>query len=152
MDIMLQRILELIPKKHGSKKELADAIGINSNSISEWKAGRAKSYPKYAPKIAEYYCVSLDWLSGKTDRDIISTSTDDGINTFLLLLNTRIVVTKNEFTKRKESIENNFSGVNFNIQSNYQDSIELAILENTIKVLNDLKSNYIGINRLSDCE
>ena len=30
MDIMLKRILELIGDKHGSSKELADFIGVNS--------------------------------------------------------------------------------------------------------------------------
>lgn len=68
MDKMLERILEIIPEKHGSKKELADAIGIPANLITDWKAGRAKSYPKYAPQIAGYYGVSLDWLSGMSDE------------------------------------------------------------------------------------
>jgi len=68
MDIMLQRILELIPQKHGSKKELADAVGIPSNLITDWKAGKNKSYPKYAAQIANFYSVSLDWLSGNSDE------------------------------------------------------------------------------------
>lgn len=68
MDKMLERILEIIPKKHGSKKELADAIGIPANLITDWKAGRAKSYPKYAAAIADYYNVSLDWLSGRSEQ------------------------------------------------------------------------------------
>lgn len=68
MDIMLQRILETIPDKRGSKKALADAIGFPANLITDWKSGKNKSYPKYAPQIADYYGVSLDWLSGLTDE------------------------------------------------------------------------------------
>lgn len=67
MDIMLQRILELVPNKHGAKKELADAVGFPANLITDWKSGRNKSYPKYSAQIAEYYGVSLDWLSGNSD-------------------------------------------------------------------------------------
>lgn len=68
MDIILKRILGVVPTKHGSKKELADAIGIPANLITDWKAGRNKSYPKYLPQIAGYYGVSLDWLSGLSDE------------------------------------------------------------------------------------
>lgn len=67
MDIMLQRIIHLIGPKHGATKELADAIGVSPNLVTDWKGGRAKSYTKYAPKIAEHYGVSLDWLSGLSD-------------------------------------------------------------------------------------
>jgi transcriptional regulator with XRE-family HTH domain len=70
MDIMLNRIIELIGNKRGASKELANVIGIPANLITDWKAGRNKSYPKYAPAIAEYYGVSLDWLSGLTDEKV----------------------------------------------------------------------------------
>lgn len=65
MDTMLQRITQIIGSKHGGQKLLADAIGVPSNLISDWKGGRSQSYPKYAPQIAEYYGVSLDWLCPK---------------------------------------------------------------------------------------
>lgn len=68
MDIMCKRIFELVGAKHGAIKELAAAINVSGNLISDWKAGRAKSYPRYAPQIAAYYGVSLDWLSGATDE------------------------------------------------------------------------------------
>jgi transcriptional regulator with XRE-family HTH domain len=67
MDIMLNRILQVLGKKHGDTKKLAEYLGVSANSISDWKAGRVKSYIKYAPQIAEYYNVSLDWLSGNSD-------------------------------------------------------------------------------------
>jgi transcriptional regulator with XRE-family HTH domain len=68
MDIMLQRILLLLGDRHGSVKELADFLGVSGNTVTNWKSGLAKSYTKYAPQIAEYYGVSLDWLSGLTDE------------------------------------------------------------------------------------
>lgn len=68
MDIMLQRILELVGEKHGAGKELCDALQIKPNMVTEWRKERVKSYTKYAPQIAEYYGVSLDWLSGLSDE------------------------------------------------------------------------------------
>lgn len=68
MDIMLARILELIGKKHGSAQELVKAIGLSKNAVTEWKSGRSVSYKKHAPQIAEFYGVSLDWLSGLSDE------------------------------------------------------------------------------------
>ena len=68
MDIMLQRILELVGTKHGAAQELVRAIGCPKNAVTDWKAGRSRSYKEYAPQIADYYGVSLDWLSGLTDE------------------------------------------------------------------------------------
>lgn len=68
MDIMLSRIIELIGNRHGAVKELAEYLGISGNNITNWKAGRSDAYKKYAPQIAEYYGVSLDWLSGNSDQ------------------------------------------------------------------------------------
>jgi transcriptional regulator with XRE-family HTH domain len=68
MDIMLERILKLIGDKRGAIKDLATYLGISGNNISDWKSGRAKSYRLYLPQIAEYYGVSLDWLSGNSEE------------------------------------------------------------------------------------
>ncbi|WP_312280757.1 helix-turn-helix transcriptional regulator [Oscillibacter sp.] len=68
MDIILQRIIELIGKKHGATKELAEALGISPNNITNWKNGYNKGYPKYLPQIAGYYGVSVDWLAGLSDE------------------------------------------------------------------------------------
>lgn len=67
MDALLENIICLIGSKHGAKKELADYLGISQNVFTSWIAGKSKSYSKYAPKIADYYGVSLDWLCGNSD-------------------------------------------------------------------------------------
>jgi transcriptional regulator with XRE-family HTH domain len=67
MDVMLSRILLLIGSKHGAAQELVRAIGCPKNAVTDWKAGRSRSYKEYAPQIADYYGVSLDWLSGLSD-------------------------------------------------------------------------------------
>lgn len=74
MDIMLERILSLISRKpdgkyvHGAKKEFCERIGAPVNIVSEWEAGKTKSYRNYLYKIASEYDVSVEWLKGETDE------------------------------------------------------------------------------------
>lgn len=75
MDIMLQRILSLIPKKpngdfvHGEKKKFAVSIGFKSGEIvSDWIAGRSDSYKNYLYEISQKYGVSVEWLRGNSER------------------------------------------------------------------------------------
>ena len=75
MDITLERILSLIPRKpdgkyvHGSRKEFAQSIGLESgNLIADWENGRNKSYRNYLYEIAAKYNVSVEWLKGETDE------------------------------------------------------------------------------------
>lgn len=77
MDIMLAKIIELIGAKHGSAQELVRAIGCPKNAVTDWKAGRSRSYKEYAPQIAAFYGVSLDWLSGLTDEKEIKKASPD---------------------------------------------------------------------------
>ena len=81
MYVMLQRILELIGDKHGATKQLAEAIEVSPNTISNWKSGTNKSYTKKADKIADYYGVSVDWLCGRSDdREIKKAPTEGECN------------------------------------------------------------------------
>lgn len=75
MDITLERILSLIPKKengdfqHGAKKEFAQNIGLKSgNLISDWINGRSESYTGYLYEISAKYGVSVEWLRGETNE------------------------------------------------------------------------------------
>ena len=75
MDIVLERILSLIPKKpdgkfvHGARREFANKIGLKSgNLISDWVAGRSSSYDGYIYEIADKYNVSVEWLKGESDQ------------------------------------------------------------------------------------
>lgn len=75
MDITLERILSLIPKKadgkyvHGAKKEFAESIGYDSGDIiSMWEKGTSLSYRNKLHEIAAKYGVSVEWLKGETDE------------------------------------------------------------------------------------
>lgn len=74
MDITLERIMSLLPKKqgggiqHGAKKEFARNLGLSgSQVISDWVSGRSTSYKNYLYQISEKYDVSVEWLKGETD-------------------------------------------------------------------------------------
>lgn len=75
MDIMLERILSLIPKKengdfkHGSLAAFARPLGFkDGHIISDWIAGNSTSYTNYLYQIASQHSVSVEWLRGETDE------------------------------------------------------------------------------------
>ena len=85
MDIMLERILSLLPKKadgslvHGARTSFAKSIGAPSNIFAEWIAGRNNSYRNYLYQISAKYNVSVEWLRGETDeKEQKNKPTDDG--------------------------------------------------------------------------
>ena len=73
MDIMLERMLSLIPRKpngkyvHGEKKRFCEVIDAPTNIASEWEAGKTKSYRNYVYAVAAKYDVSVEWLRGETN-------------------------------------------------------------------------------------
>lgn len=72
-DIMLERILSLLPRKpdgkyvHGCKKAFADSLGLPHNIVMEWESGKSRSYRNYLYEISEKHNVSVEWLKGETD-------------------------------------------------------------------------------------
>lgn len=63
----LNRIMLLIKEKGIEQQGLAAVLGINKQTISDWKSGKSKTYLKYIQTIADYFNVSTDYLLGKTD-------------------------------------------------------------------------------------
>lgn len=86
MDIVLERILSLIPKGpdgkyvHGAKTKFAKKIGYNDGAIvAMWENGSSISYNKKLYQIAEKYNVSVEWLQGKTEDKSIKETPDSKI-------------------------------------------------------------------------
>lgn len=86
MDIVLERILSLIPKGpdgkyvHGAKTKFAKKIGYNDGAIvAMWENGSSISYNKKLYQIAEEYNVSVEWLQGKTEDKSIKEPPDPKI-------------------------------------------------------------------------
>lgn len=94
MDIVLSRILSLIPKnesgkyKHGSKADFARSIGYDSGDIvSMWENGSSVSYKKKLHEIAAKYNVSVAWLKGETDEKNQPATEGDRLNPDYMKLN-----------------------------------------------------------------
>ena len=86
MDIVLERILSLIPKGpdgkyvHGAKTKFAKKIGYNDGAIvAMWEHGSSISYNKKLYQIADQYHVSVEWLQGKTEDKSIKETPDSKI-------------------------------------------------------------------------
>lgn len=64
---MYERYLELLNENACKSADVAKATGIHPSTFSDWKKG--KSSPKYdkIQKIADYFGVEPDWLSGKSN-------------------------------------------------------------------------------------
>lgn len=70
---IIDRIDKLLKKKGATAKELAEAIGVSTSNISEWRKDRAKPTAEVIVKIADYFDVTTDYLLGrvKHKHDII---------------------------------------------------------------------------------
>lgn len=72
-------IFNLITKKGLKQSDFASSINVKEQVVSDWKAGRSKSYKKYIDKIAEYLGVSVDYLLGRTDDPLPKIQIQDTI-------------------------------------------------------------------------
>ena len=86
MDITLERMLTLIPKKengnfkHGALSQFARSIGFKDGHIvSDWIAGNSESYKNYIYQVSALYHVSVEWLQGKTEDKSIKDTPDPKI-------------------------------------------------------------------------
>ncbi len=64
---VLDRIFSELKKAGKSQVELADFLGLHKNNITDWKAGRSKSYMKYLYQIAAFFQLEVGYFLGKTE-------------------------------------------------------------------------------------
>jgi len=60
--IMLERILELLFEQKRSQRELAEFLGVNQQTITDWKSGKTRTYERMMPEIAEFFGISTELL------------------------------------------------------------------------------------------
>lgn len=56
------QINDLLKNQKRRQADLARALGVRANTVSEWCKGRHDVSASYYPKIAEFFGVSLDYL------------------------------------------------------------------------------------------
>ena len=64
----MQRLKELITKRHISQVELAMDLNMNQNSISRYETGEREADYETLIAFADYFGVSVDYLLGRTDN------------------------------------------------------------------------------------
>lgn len=115
MDIVLERILSLIPKgkngkyAHGAKVKFAKSIGYNDGSIvSMWENGASVSYTKKLHQIADIYNVSVEWLKGETDDPGVKKAPTDKIDERILdagLIKRLVLLTPDELRRVDDFVQ-----------------------------------------------
>lgn len=63
---MYERFVELLQEKGITAYRVSKDTGVTQTTLSDWKTGRAVPRTTTLQKIADYFEVSLDWLTGKT--------------------------------------------------------------------------------------
>lgn len=62
---MEDRITALAKKAHANQRELASAIGVSESSFSDKMHGRTKFSLDQLAALADYFNVSIDYLTGR---------------------------------------------------------------------------------------
>jgi len=76
----IERIFLLLEESSMEQKEFAKQVGVAPSKVTEWKKGRAKSFIKYLPQIAEILNTNVQWLltgEGEKDRTAVATNGND---------------------------------------------------------------------------
>lgn len=89
---MYERFALLLAENNVTPYRVSKDTGIATATLSDWKNGRSTPKNDKLQKIADYFNVSLDWLTGNSDyrnmQDLIkSESNDNGYLAFSKLLN-----------------------------------------------------------------
>ena len=74
MEKTVEKIIELRKKKGITQEELAKNIGVTFSCVALWETKKRKINVNYLKKIAKYFDVSLDYLTGgssiqKTEKE-----------------------------------------------------------------------------------
>lgn len=64
------RITELLAERNISNKTFAQAIGVNVSTVGRWKRNAKYMRLSQILKIADYFNCSLDFLVGRSEKDI----------------------------------------------------------------------------------
>ena len=63
------RIKQLRKKKGVSQSQLAEAIGVKKNTVSNWERGKRKPDFAALQLLSEYFEVSFEYLLGSNDKE-----------------------------------------------------------------------------------
>lgn len=68
---IIERITELLAERDKTAIELCKILDIQTSTMSTWKARKKDPPARYMPAIANYLCVSLDYLLTGEERPVV---------------------------------------------------------------------------------
>ena len=77
------RIKELRQARHMTQAELAKALGLTKQCVSNWENDNVAPSVEMLVKIADYFCVSTDYLLGRDESlnlNVSELTTDKIVN------------------------------------------------------------------------
>lgn len=77
---MYERFVQLLQERNITAYRVSKETGVTQTTLSDWKTGRGTPKTATLKKIADFFNVSLDWLTGNSDqRTIYSDNEIDNI-------------------------------------------------------------------------
>lgn len=64
---MYARFMQLLQENNITPYRVSKETGVTQTTLSDWKTGRATPKTATLQKIADYFNVSLDWLTGNSE-------------------------------------------------------------------------------------
>jgi transcriptional regulator with XRE-family HTH domain len=64
----IEKIKNLVLQSGKSANMLFTSLQMPHNALREWEKGKANPSLDALIKLADYFCVSLDWLCGRTEN------------------------------------------------------------------------------------
>lgn len=108
----IERFEQLCKESKQTPSAVGGQLGFSRGTVSKWRSGKTMPNGKSLKKIANYFNVSLDYLSGKSNIKNAEDDFEDLQKAKLLLFKTdevpekawREVISFVEYTKKKYSI------------------------------------------------
>lgn len=67
---MQQRLIGLRKRRGLCQHEVAEKVGMSQCAVCAYETGRSVPKLEFLDAIADFYGVSIDWLTGRTDKKI----------------------------------------------------------------------------------
>lgn len=85
---MYERFVQLLQENNVTPYRVSKETGVKQTTLSDWKTGRATPKTATLQKIADYFKVSLDWLTGNSEyRNIEDYSNNEEMPEEMVILN-----------------------------------------------------------------
>lgn len=133
---MYERFDQLLQENDLTAYKVSKLTGVATATLSDWKLGKSTPKTNKLQTLANFFNVSLDWLTGESDNRTPSSQTDNStLSTYNKLSNNdkffidnliSILSTPNDLTKRDLSFITTFLSSTHNLREYTTSNFELV--------------------------